>query len=458
MISIFVIDSMENKKVSIFWIRRDLRIEDNAALFYALKSEHQVLPIFIFDKNILNELKDRDDKRVNFLHQRLNELQVQFQLLNSGINVYYGTPRETWKAITEQYDVQNVFINEDYEPYAIQRDLEVEQILRSKGIKLHKYKDHVIFKPGEVLKENGKPYTVYTPFSKKWLAKLEDPFYLKPYPSEKLTRNLLQFTPNQIPSLKEMNFETLQFDFPTSVADLRIIESYDQTRNFPGNERSTTKLGIHLRFGTVSNRHLAKIAFYSNLTFLKELAWREFFIQILYYFPHTVNKAFKPQYDSIPWRKSDEDFERWCKGETGYPIVDAGMRELNKTGYMHNRVRMVTASFLCKHLLLDWRLGEAYFAQKLLDFELASNVGNWQWAAGTGCDAAPYFRVFNPEGQVEKFDPNHKYVRKWVPEYQSAKYAKPIVEHKFARLRAIDTYKKALGESSKTTQTSLFEE
>jgi deoxyribodipyrimidine photo-lyase len=416
------------------------------------------LPIFIFDKNILDKLIDRDDKRVNFIHQTLTQLNQYLKGLGSGINVYYGNPIDIWKTLIKNFDVEKVFTNEDFEPYAIERDNQVEAILKTVNIQLQKFKDHVIFQPGEVLKDDGKPYTVYTPFSKKWLAKIEDPFYLKPYPSEKFISNFLKFTPIDIPSLESMNFTSTTFQFPDSATDLRIVEGYDQTRNYPGNERSTSKLGIHLRFGTISIRNLANTAYQSNLIYLKELAWREFFIQILNYFPHTVNKAFKPQYDAIPWRNAPEDFEKWCKGETGFPIVDAGMRELNETGYMHNRVRMVTASFLCKHLLLDWRLGEAYFAQKLLDFELASNVGNWQWAAGTGCDAAPYFRVFNPESQVEKFDTDHKYIRKWVPEYQSMKYTKPIVEHKFARLRAIDTYKKALGEAAiKSSQPSLFE-
>jgi deoxyribodipyrimidine photo-lyase len=429
--------------INIFWFRRDLRLHDNAGLYHALKSRHPVLPIFIFDKNILDQLPAATDRRVEFIHTALTQLQQQLIELGSSLIVYHDTPLNAFKKLRQQHTIGKVFTNHDYEPYARERDESIAQFLQQHHTSFHTYKDQVIFEKQEVVKDDGKPYTVFTPYSKKWKATLNK-FYLKSFPTEKYFSNFYQLSAKALPSLKSVGFNKTGASFPSVSVDNTIIKKYDQQRDFPAIE-GTSHLGVHLRFGTISVRQLAQKANRLNETFLNELIWRDFFQMILWHFPHVgQGKSFKAAYDLIKWRNNEAEFTRWCEGNTGYPIVDAGMRELNATGFMHNRVRMITASFLAKHLLIDWRWGEAYFAEKLLDFELASNNGNWQWAAGCGCDAAPYFRIFNPYLQTKKFDPELEYIKKWVPEYQELTYPAPIVDHELARKRCLEVYKKAL--------------
>ena len=430
------------EEINIFWFRRDLRLNDNNGLYNALNSYLKVLPIFIFDTNILEKLPE-NDARVNFIHEQLESINSSLSEINSGLTVFKGKPQEIFKSLADKFTINTVFTNRDYEPYALQRDEEVSNFLTSKKINFKTYKDHVIFEKDEITKDDGDPYKVYTPYSKKWLNAFKKE-YAAPFPSEKLIKNSIRKTEEKFLSLEEIGFKPSDIHIPTYDISSTLIDNYEEKRNFPA-EKATSKLGVHLRFGTVSVREAVLEAQKSeNNTFLKELIWREFFMQILWHFPHTVTKAFKPDYDAIQWRNNKEEFEKWCKGKTGYPLVDAGMRELNNTGFMHNRVRMLVGSFLCKHLLIDWRWGEAYFAEKLLDFELASNVGNWQWVAGCGVDAAPYFRIFNPTTQIKKFDNNFTYIKKWVPEFQELTYPTPIVNHKFARERCLKTYKEAL--------------
>jgi len=432
------------QKVNIFWFRRDLRLLDNAGLYHALKGDSPVVPVFIFDKIILDQLEEKKDKRVEFIHDALIEMQEKLERIQSSLEVYFGTPEEAFEKLISDYDVQTVFTNHDYELYAIERDERIKNLLAKKNIDLKTYKDQVIFEKDEVLKDDGKPYTVYTPYGRKWKAMLTD-FYIKSYPAEKYYKNFFKQSPRSIPSLGSMGFKATGKSFPSKNPGEDLLKHYDETRDFPGIE-GTSRLGIHLRFGTISIRKLVAKAKEVNVVFLNELIWREFYMSILWHFPHVGrHKAFKPEYDNIKWRNNEDEFEKWCKGKTGYPIVDAGMRQLNETGYMHNRVRMITASFLCKHLLIDWRWGEAYFSEKLLDFDFAANNGGWQWVAGSGCDAAPYFRIFNPQLQTEKFDKDLKYIKRWVPEFQEFDYPKPIVEHTAARDRCLKVYKEALG-------------
>ncbi len=432
--------------VNIFWFRRDLRLQDNAALYHALKSSNPVVPIFIFDTNILNKLEDKEDKRVNFIHAALEDIQQQLITLGSTMQVFYGTPQDVYKHLFTQYKIEQVFTNHDYEPYALEREQLIGDFIKNKGAILHTYKDQVILEKKEVLKDDGKPYTVFTPYSRKWKAALT-PFHLKPYPTEKYFANFFKQAAAVIPSLKQIGFIKTAAIFPAKHLDEALTVKYKEQRDFPG-IKGTSQLGVHLRFGTISIRKLAAQCKDLSETYLNELIWREFYHMILWHFPQVgKGKAFKPEYDKIEWRRDNGEFEKWCNGKTGYPIVDAGMRELNTTGYMHNRVRMIVASFLTKHLLLDWRLGEAYFAKKLLDFDLAANNGGWQWAAGSGCDAAPYFRVFNPYLQTQKFDAQLTYIKKWVPEFQEFSYPKPIIEHDMARKRCLEVYGKALKKS-----------
>ncbi len=433
---------MSKKEITICWLRRDLRLDDQAALFHALKSGAPVLAVFIFDKSILDRLENKKDKRVVFIYEQIEKIQKQLIKLGSSMLCYYDQPLDAWKKLLNEFHIKAVYTNHDYEPYAIARDVEIEHLLNQHGIEFNTYKDQVIFEKSEITKEDGLPYTVYTPYSKKWLQKL-DASFLKSYATEKYFNNFLPLKPFAIPSLAAMGFEKLQVDFPASDIPENIIHNYGELRNFPG-VPGTSHIGLHLRFGTISIRKLATQAQQLSAVFLNELCWREFYMTILWHFPHVVNGAFKKQYDKIQWRNNSEEFEHWCNGQTGYPIVDAGMRELNATGYMHNRVRMIVASFLTKHLLIDWRWGEAYFASKLLDFELSSNNGGWQWAAGSGCDAAPYFRIFSPSEQTKKFDSDFKYIRKWVPEFEDFSYPKPLVDHKMARERCLNVYKAAL--------------
>lgn len=429
--------------INIIWFRRDLRLTDNAALYYALKEKLPVVPLFIFDKNILEDLEDREDKRVAFIHAALAEMQQELVKYGSSLEVFYGSPLEAFQQLLEKYSIKKVFANHDYEQYAIHREEKIQAWLQQQGATLETYKDQVIFEKNEVTKDDGKPYTVFTPYSKKWKAKL-NAFYLKSYPTAPYFSNFYQQEPIPIPSLASMNFKSTTELFPSKELNEAIIKKYSLNRDFPARE-GTSKIGIHLRFGTVSIRKIATIARELNETFLNELIWRDFYHTILWHFPHiNLGKSFRKEYDLIEWRNNEHEFKQWCNGQTGYPIVDAGMRELNTTGFMHNRVRMVVASFLTKHLLIDWRWGEAYFAKKLLDFDFAANNGGWQWASGSGCDAAPYFRVFNPTLQTERFDKDLKYIRKWVPELDSLDYPLPIVQHEYARKRALETYGRVL--------------
>jgi len=438
--------SIENhimQKINIFWFRRDLRLTDNAGLYHALKSNYPVLPIFIFDENILNKLENKTDGRVEFIHAALIEMQVKLQEINSSLQVYYGIPSQVFAQLISKYAIEKIFTNHDYEPYALERDESIKKLVQQSGISFHTYKDQVLLEKDEVLKDDGKPYTVFTPYSKKWKATLSH-LHIKPYATENYFTNFYKQPPVQLPSLSFLGFKVSEQIFPSKQFDEEVVKKYHLQRDMPGIS-GTSKLGVHLRFGTISIRQLANQSKTLSETFLNELIWRDFYHMILWHFPQVgQGKAFKPEYDKIEWEIDNGEFKKWCNGQTGYPIVDAGMRELNATGFMHNRVRMIVASFLSKHLLLDWRLGEAYFAQKLLDFDLASNNGGWQWAAGSGCDAAPYFRIFNPYLQTKKFDPEFTYIKKWVPEFQEFNYPKPIIEHEFARKRCLQVYAKAL--------------
>ena len=432
----------QTNAVTIFWFRRDLRLDDNAGLYHALKEGKNVLPLFIFDTEILDKLNDRSDKRVQFIHQELERLNDELIKFGSSLLVKAGKPLELWEEILKEYTVANVYTNRDYEPYAQQRDEEVKKLLKKHKSSLFFYKDQVIFEMNEVLKDDGKPYTVFTPYSRKWKLKLS-PFYYKSYPTLKYSKHFFKCTPLNAPPLKSIGFSKTDFEFPARVVSNEVVKNYTDRRDFPA-VHGTSRLGIHLRFGTLSVRKLLAYALERNETFVNELIWRDFYQMILFQFPKVVNHAFKPDYDQIAWENDEAKFKAWCEGKTGYPLVDAGMRELNTTGYMHNRVRMVVASFLTKHLLIDWRWGEAYFAEKLLDFDLAANNGGWQWASGSGTDAAPYFRVFNPQLQMERFDPELKYVKHWVPEFGSKDYPAPIVSHTEAREKVLQVYKEAL--------------
>lgn len=431
------------RSVNIFWFRRDLRLTDNAGLYHALRSGRPVLPVFIFDKNILDKLESKDDRRVAFIHEALEKMHLSFMKMGSTLMVLHSTPQEAFLQLLSEYQVEKVFTNHDYEPYAAERDNSIAKLLNERGVSLYTYKDQVIFEKDEVLKDDGKPYTVFTPYSKKWKASLDE-FYFKSYPTQQYFNAFYKQDLTPLPGLSSIGFKSSPVVFPSGDLDEELVKKYKEQRDFPA-LRGTSKLSVHLRFGTVSIRQLVQKSMGLSETFLNELIWRDFYHMILWHFPRVgKGKAFKPEYDTIEWRNDNGEFECWCNGQTGYPIVDAGMRELNETGFMHNRVRMIVASFLTKHLLLDWRLGEAYFAEKLLDFDLAANNGGWQWAAGSGCDAAPYFRIFNPYLQTQKFDPQLEYINKWVPELNEFSYPKPIVTHEFARKRCLEVYGKAL--------------
>jgi deoxyribodipyrimidine photo-lyase len=421
---------------TIVWLRRDLRIHDNAALYHALRENQDVQVAFVFDTDILDKLDDDSDARVSFIYDCLLSLKSDLEKLGSSLLVLHGKPVDILKKIKPTL----IYANEDYEPYAIKRDKAVSKI---PGITFHSYKDHVIFEKNEVVKDDGTPYTVYTPYSRKWKSTLTK-FYTRSYPVENYLSALRKTGPLSMPSLESLGFKRSSISFPPRLIKQDVISKYHEQRDFPS-VQGTSRLSVHIRFETVSIRDLVRLAQEKNEKWLNELIWREFYQMILWHFPHVAQNAFRPAYNGIKWRNHEDEFYAWCKGQTGYPIVDAGMRELSATGFMHNRVRMITASFLTKHLLIDWRWGEAWFAARLLDFDLASNNGGWQWAAGSGCDAAPYFRVFNPSIQGAKFDPEMRYIRKWVPEVDSDRYPKPMVEHTFARNRALQVYKVALG-------------
>lgn len=433
---------MKNK-VCIFWFRRDLRLEDNAGLQHALSSGFPVLPVFIFDRTILDKLDNKKDRRVDYIHQAVSALNEGLKKAGSTLNTFYGNPIDIFKILSRKYDVKAVFCNRDYEPDAIGRDTEIYLSFKAQGIPFKAFKDQVIFDKNDIIKADGTPYTVYTPYSKKWKEKLTEESY-QSFNTD--FKNFLEQQSLEIHSLKEIGFGKTDLTFEAPQLDASIIENYHLYRDFPALQ-GTTQLGIALRFGAVSIRKCVAFAVRHNGTWLNELIWRDFFMQILYHFPKVVHRSFKEKFDLIKWRNNESEFISWCEGKTGYPIVDAGMRQLNETGYMHNRVRMITASFLCKHLLIDWRWGEAYFAQKLNDFDLSANNGNWQWASGSGCDSVPYFRIFNPTFQNEKFDRNMEYVKRWLPELGTDLYPKPVVAHSAARERALKTYSDAVSEN-----------
>jgi deoxyribodipyrimidine photo-lyase len=436
---------MSQKAINIFWFRRDLRLDDNVGLAAALDSGIPVLPIFIFDKSILDELPSKD-ARVSFIHDTLTAIDIELKKNNvSGLAQYYGSPEDIFGELTNTYHVQGVFTNRDYEPYALERDQKISKFLSAKEIAFNTYKDQVIFERDEVVKNDGLPYVVYTPFKNKWKERFKAETHLKVHSSKNLLSNCISDIELPLISLEEMGFERALVKVPPFQATPKLIANYEDTRNFPAIEHGTSRVGPHLRFGTVSIRQMVRKAIeQKNEVYWNELIWREFFMQILFHFPHTTKNAFRPKYDRIEWRNNEKEFKKWCDGQTGYAFVDAGMRELNTTGFMHNRVRMLVASFLCKHLLIDWRWGEAYFAEKLLDYDLSANVGNWQWAAGSGVDAAPYFRIFNPMTQIDKFDKQKEYISKWVPELQELTYPPKMVDHKMARERCLKAYKAAL--------------
>jgi len=433
---------VDTQNISIFWFRRDLRLTDNIALCHALKDNKNVLPLFIFDTEIIDELPV-NDARVQFIYLILKEIDTELQKNGSSMLVRKGKPLEVFKDLLQSYNIKNIYFNNDYEPYALERDKKIIALAKGLGVASFTFKDSVIFEKDEILKGDGTPYTIFTPYARKWLEQYKTisfenkcnptQFYNHFYKEEKFS----------FPKIEHIGFKNINITYPLKDIDPKLLMAYENNRNFPAIE-GTTKIGMHLRFGTLSIRHLVEKADTYSITWLKELIWREFFMMILYKFPKVQNEAFKSKYNSIEWINDEELFLAWCQGQTGYPIVDAGMRELNTTGFMHNRVRMITASFLCKHLLINWQWGENYFAQKLLDYELASNNGNWQWAAGTGCDAAPYFRIFNPALQMAKYDKHMHYVKKWVPELLTPDYPKPQIEHEFARKRCLNTYKKAV--------------
>jgi len=428
--------------MNVFWFRRDLRLDDNVGLFHSLNEDSETLPIFIFDERILSELP-KDDARVTFIYQLLSKIQIILQKNGKSLAVFHGEPKAIFEKLIQENKIKTVYTNHDYEPYARKRDKEVNELFKDHQIEFKTSKDQVIFEKNEVVKDDGSPYVVYTPYSKKWkdaFSKIKLSYYNSEEKLDKIINHSYPFL-----SLKDIGFELSSIKVTPYKISNKVISNYEETRNFPA-LNGTSMLGTHLRFGAVSIRKMVNhVSTFQNETFLKELIWREFFMQILWHFPHTVNSSFRPKYDAIQWKNNEELFKQWCDGKTGYPIVDAGMRELNKTGHMHNRVRMIVASFLCKHLLIDWKWGETYFAQKLLDYEQASNVGNWQWAAGSGVDAAPYFRIFNPTEQVKKFDKDLKYIKKWVPELETIHYPKPIVDHKEARELCLKVYKEAVG-------------
>ncbi len=429
--------------INLFWFRRDLRLDDNVGLFNALKSEFNVLPIFIFDSDILKKLPE-SDPRVSFIFKTLQDLKHTLETkYSSTLGIYFGKPSEVYKQLTATYTINTVYTNHDYEPYAIKRDQDIKTFLNTKSIQFKTFKDQVVFEKNEITKKDGKPYVVYTPFMKKWKSNFTFNL-LEEYNTEPFFDQFVKISLDQNVTLENIGFKLSHQTIEPYKVSPSLINNYEETRNFPAKD-STSKLGPHLRFGTVSTRKIMKKAIAEkNEIFWQELIWREFFMQILWHFPSTQKNSFKSKYDRIVWRNNESEFKAWCDGNTGYPLVDAGMRQLNATGFMHNRVRMLVGSFLCKHLLIDWRWGEAYFAQKLHDYEMSSNVGNWQWVSGSGVDASPYFRIFNPTTQIDKFDKQHEYIQKWVPDYQELTYPKPIVDHKIARERCLKVYKEAV--------------
>ncbi len=466
---------------ALVWFRRDLRDFDHAALYHALKQARQVVCAFVFDRELLDALTDPADRRVEFIHASVTELQQALQAKGGGLIVQYDVARHGIVQLAVELEVDAVFFNHDDDPAALARDAAVEAALRARDIGVHHGKDAVIFEREEVLTAGGTPYSVFTPYKNAWLKKLT-PYFLQAYPVEAYA-DRLEARSTPVPGLQEMGF------LPTNLRDMKLptgmsgaarllddfldrIERYQETRDFPA-QKGPSYLSVHLRFGTVSIRQLAAAAWQQGgrgaQTWLSELIWRDFYHQILWHRPDVASgHAFKPQYDALPWPNPPGHFEAWCEARTGYPLVDAAMRQLNQTGYMHNRLRMVAASFLTKDLLVDWRLGERYFADRLIDFDLAANSGGWQWAASVGCDAQPWFRIFNPVTQSERFDAQGKFIRRYLPELDKVpdKYIHapwtmptaeqqrvgcvvgrdtpaPIVDHAVQRALALELFKQA---------------
>lgn len=423
-----------------FWFRRDLRLEDNVALHHALKDHEEVQCIFIFDKELLSKLPYKKDPRLAYIHQNLKAIKTQLNTFGSDLRVEYGEVLDVWKSILLDGDI--IYANKDYEQENIIRDEKIANYLSEIGGEWNAFKDHVIFEESEILNGKGEPYTVFTPYAKKWMLMIKEA-HLKEYFYDQ-THFYKNENLGDIPSLESMGFEEVDLREYDLSPNYLAIKNYAETRDIPSIKNGTSRVGIGLRMGTISIRRLVKMAFSESEPYLIELIWREFFMQIFFHFPESATQSFRREYDEIAWRNNEEDFDKWCRGETGYALVDAGMRELNATGFMHNRVRMLVASFLCKNLLIHWSWGEAYFASKLVDYERSSNVGNWQWAAGTGCDAAPYFRIFSPDSQLDKFDKERKYIAQWCPEYLGEDAPKMLVDWKYSRLRALETYKSGL--------------
>jgi deoxyribodipyrimidine photo-lyase len=432
----------EKPVVNIFWMRRDLRLDDNTALFHALKTRENVLPVYIGNPEILAQKTIGFDYRINFVYETLQQIKIELEKFGSSLYVAHGQPIDVFKGLIEKYHICSVYCNRDYEPFNIRRDADIERFLKTWNIEFLTYKDHILFEKNELVKNDGKPYTVFTPYKNRFLDKLNNDI-VRPFKTSLYFHNFMRIKPFKMPSLESLGFSKVDIDFPLKSLPKSLLENYEKNRDYPA-INGTSRLSIHLRFGTVSIRKITAYAMLHSLTFLSELIWRNFYSQILWFYPQVTNRAFKPAYDYIQWENDQDMFQRWCDGLTGYPLVDAGMRELNQTGFMHNRVRMVTASFLCKHLLVDWRWGETYFAGKLNDYDLASNNGGWQWAASSGCDAVPYFRIFNPELQAQRFDPDFIYIKKWVPEFGTKDYPDRIIDHSFARDRAIKRYREGL--------------
>ncbi len=442
---------MINREIAIFWFRRDLRLKDNHALLKALESGLDIMLIFIFDTNILDRLESKEDRRVDFIYTHICNIEKELSQTGTHLNIFYGDPFKIYSDLFKKHNIKEIYFNSDYEPYTITRDAAIGELASTYGVRVREFKDHIIFSPQEILKSDLTPYTVYTPYSKRWIEKISNSGKIDIFNSldilNKEISRVISFEEYSIFPLEKTGFLHInnRDASESSISEIPVIDPnkisvYDKTRDYPSVD-GTSRIGHHLRFGTISVREAVNRALDLNTVWLKELIWREFFISILYHFPKVEHSPFKPTFDNISWRNNYSEIELWFNGKTGYPLVDAGMRELNSTGYMHNRVRMATASFFTKHLLADWRIGEQYFASKLLDFELASNNGNWQWSAGCGCDAAPYFRVFNPTLQQSKFDPEFKYIKRWVPEFGTPDYPSPIVDHKYARERFLQQFK-----------------
>lgn len=467
---------------SLVWFRRDLRDYDHAALYHALKISTQVYCTFIFDTDILNSLQDKADRRVEFIWESVRELKETLQANGGDLIVMHGSGQNSIPQLARSLHVEAVFCNHDYEPNAVARDAHVAEQLKQQNIAFHHYKDHVIFEKDEILTMAGKPYGVFTPYKNMWLKTVND-FYIKPYPVDRYIHHLGKTTPTDIPSLGSMGFQKTNLSsmrLPTGMqGGLALFEDfkarmdrYKDARDFPAT-KGVSYLSLHLRFGTISIRHLAREAMQAEnagaYTWLSELIWRDFYVQILHHHPRvSMGSAYKPEYETLPFPNDKKLFLAWCNGKTGYPLVDAAMRQLNSTGFMHNRLRMVAASFLVKDLLIDWRWGEQYFAEKLIDFDLSANNGGWQWAASTGCDAQPWFRIFNPVTQSERFDAQGKFIRKYIPELSKCNdkeihapwlipplrlqslnlvigrdYPLPVVDHATQRTLVLDLYKNA---------------